>query len=521
MRINESSPTLNKEIIMIRRSLFAALALPLASVSAHAQSFALGEVNDALGLNESRPVQVLLEGQPGSDMLATVVLDGQPVSLDLRPHEGVLSPNFELIEQRGDGSYHTVSYEAPPVYRGATAAFGGAQVAAAWLEDGLHARLLTESGEDLWIQPVPEEEGGLFGDHVLYTASGVKEHGGLCGLDDIAGGGDPIATSGGGSSIASSGLLVAELACDADFEYYQDYGSSTTQVMNRITSVIDTMNLQYENQTGITHQLTTIIVRTSSNDPYTSSNASTLLNQFRSEWQSNQGSVQRDVAQLFTGKSIQGGTIGIAWLASVCGSFAYSVVESDFNNNFSCSTDLSAHELGHNWSANHCFCNTTMSSFITCANNFGNGSINAITNFANNVGCLGASACTTTGTATLFNGGGSNTICLQSVSSPIIGQDFNIEVDGTGIANASSSIVIGRAQSSSGTFIGTAGEILVNINSSQIFTSVQNGAFATHTYSIPNSGAMVGTTFTIQGAVRKSVGIPTLCNAENVIIGCQ
>ena len=61
----------------------------------------------------------------------------------------------------------------------------------------------------------------------------------------------------------------------------------------------------------------------------------------------------------------------------------------------------------------------------------------------------------------------------------------------------------------------------MNINSSQIFTSVQNGAFATHTYSIPNSGAMVGTTFTIQGAVRKSVGIPTLCNAENVIIGCQ
>ena len=113
------------------------------------------------------------------------------------------------------------------------------------------------------------------------------------------------------------------------------------------------MNLQYEPEVGITHSITTTLVRTSSNQPYTSSDAGTLLDQFRSEWNSNQSSIQRDVAQLFTGKSIIGGTIGIAWVGAVCTSFGYGMVESDFNGNFASATDLSAHELGHNFGLHH------------------------------------------------------------------------------------------------------------------------------------------------------------------------
>lgn len=184
-------------------------------------------------------------------------------------------------------------------------------------------------------------------------------------------------------------LSVAELACDADFQYFQDYGS-TTATMNRIESVINTLNLQYESEVNITHQITTILVRTSSNQPYTSTNAVTLLNQFRNEWLANQGGIQRDVAHLFTGKNINGGTIGIAWIGAVCSSFGFGLAESDFNNNFACATDLSAHELGHNWSAQHCTCTSfTMNAFITCANTF-NPSITQpqIASFRDSLDCL-------------------------------------------------------------------------------------------------------------------------------------
>ncbi|MDG1983415.1 MAG: M12 family metallo-peptidase, partial [Planctomycetota bacterium] len=171
---------------------------------------------------------------------------------------------------------------------------------------------------------------------------------------------------------------------------YQDYGSSTTAASNRIQTVVNTMNLQYEGEVAITHAITTTLVRTSSNQPYTSADASTLLTQFRSEWNANQGSIQRDVAQLFTGKSIIGGTIGIAWVGAVCSSFAYGMVESDFNGSFASATDLSAHELGHNWNASHCSCTSyTMNPFITSSNTFNpQGTRPTITAFRDSRSCL-------------------------------------------------------------------------------------------------------------------------------------
>lgn len=72
------------------------------------------------------------------------------------------------------------------------------------------------------------------------------------------------------------------------------------------------MNLQYESEVDISHLITAIVVRTTSNDPYTSTSANTILGEFMAEWTSNPGSIQRDVAQMFTAKEVDGGTIGIA-----------------------------------------------------------------------------------------------------------------------------------------------------------------------------------------------------------------
>ena len=92
---------------------------------------------------------------------------------------------------------------------------------------------------------------------------------------------------------------VAELAIDSDYEYYVNHGSDVYAVQARIESVINAMNVQYETEVGITHAITTIIVRTVDDDPnpYTSTNAGFLLNQFRLEWDANQAGTPRDVAQ--------------------------------------------------------------------------------------------------------------------------------------------------------------------------------------------------------------------------------
>ncbi|MEM9411288.1 MAG: M12 family metallo-peptidase, partial [Planctomycetota bacterium] len=150
-----------------------------------------------------------------------------------------------------------------------------------------------------------------------------------------------------------------------------------------------------EEDVMITHVISGAVVRSSEPDPYTSSDAFTLLSQFRNEWLNNQGAIQRDVAHLFTGKSIQGGTIGIAWtIGGICTTSGYCLSESDFNNALVCATDLTAHELGHLWNGSHCNCNSfTMNPSITCANNFNpNGTIPDIIAHRNSRTCLDSQA---------------------------------------------------------------------------------------------------------------------------------
>ena len=329
-------------------------------------------VNEVMGLRASSLTD-LSTVQLESDLFVAFEIEGVSALLHLRPHS-VRSAGYQLLVQDANGNL--VKHDPGPAttYRGTVLGIHGSRVAASMSQGVLFARLDLGLGESYWIEPVPEAFAAVLpGGHVLYRSSDVVEdtlHG--CGVDRLAGA-RPVATQrlGGSAGLDGGGFSTCELACDADFEYFQDYGS-VSAVEARINTVINTVNQQYESEVGITHSITTILVRTSSSDPYTSTDAVTLLNEFRDEWNANQGSIQRDVAQLFTGKSIDGGTIGIAWLGVICNSsFGYSMVESDFNNTFSCTTDLSAHELGHNWDADHCSCTSnTMNPFITCANTF-------------------------------------------------------------------------------------------------------------------------------------------------------
>ncbi|MDG1490609.1 MAG: M12 family metallo-peptidase [Planctomycetota bacterium] len=349
-------------------------------------------VNRSLGLTESHVQKLELFGDPATGLTVPFELNGTSTQLALSAHS-VRAPGFELVEQRADGSLVSVAPGPVVTLRGTVESMPDARVAGALLEDGLYARIMIADGSEFWIQPVPTSiEGASPSHHVLYERGDVLRTSHFCGADLLANNfGQPSFEEVPQNNVAmGTSLFTAEVGCDADYEYFLDYGSSTTNVSDRIQTVINSINLQYESEVSITHSITQVIVRTSSNQPYTSSDASTLLNQFRSEWNANQGSVQRDVAHLFTGKSIDGGTIGIAWVGAICSTYGYGMVESDFNNNYSSTTDLSAHELGHNWNAQHCTCTSyTMNPYITSANTFNpNVTRGTITSFRDSRTCL-------------------------------------------------------------------------------------------------------------------------------------
>ena len=328
---------------------------------------------------------------------------GEMRRVDFGSHD-VRAAGFQLVEDRGaeglvsidPGPVRTLEGRAPEEF--------GAVIRGSLLEDGLHAVFRWPDGRIQWIEPVGAHVDGFAADlHVLYDNDAIPPSGGICGTpapimgprgpdaDDAP----PLALLGGGS------VFCAELACDADYEYYQSYGSSSASVQARIELIITASNAQYESQTAIRHEITQILVRTTASDPYTSNAAETLLCQFITEWTNNQAGVSRDVAHLFTGRSINGGTIGIAAdLGDICDTVgacsgpilydgAYCLAQSDCCGSLGCATDLTTHELGHLWDAFHCNCTgNTMNPFITCSNSFASSSINSIVNHRDSRSCL-------------------------------------------------------------------------------------------------------------------------------------
>jgi hypothetical protein len=308
---------------------------------------------------------------PGVPFAFVVPLGADAYTLDLHP-ESIRADDYQLLVQQADGSIVPVEPDIERTFRGTVREVDGAMVAASVLPEGLFVRILLDENRQYWMEPVssflPDAPRGL---HVVYEGGDVRCREAYCGMadevevhtDDL-----PIETDG-----PLAAIKVAEVAADADVEYYNRWGQNVQNVQARITTVINSMNVEYERDVEIRHIMSAIVVRTAEPDPYSSSNSGTLLAQFQAEWVANQGHIHRDVAKLFTNRAIQGSIIGQAWtIGSICSnSTSYCYSWNDFNNVFSCATDLAAHELGHLWNASHCNCpSNTMNPGITCTNVF-------------------------------------------------------------------------------------------------------------------------------------------------------
>lgn len=324
------------------------------------------QVNTALGLAASEVFDIVPEPLDDGGIAFEVSIHGRQREVRLWPYSN-RHAGYQLLVQQADGSLLSIDPGPVRTMRGNTNDPDSA--VAASLTDGQIEAQIFIGDRKYVIESLAKRMPGVSArKHVLYDPADVlNDH--AYGDDALEAGFRQIA-SGGNSNCGNGENCVAELAIDADYEYYLDWGS-VAAVEARVNNVINTVNVQYERDVNITHVITAVIVRTAEPDPYTSTDAETLLNQFRNQWINNHGNIQRDIAQLFTGKELNSSIIGIAWLNAVCGTAGYSVVQSDFNGVFSCASDLSAHELGHNWGADHCTCTSnTMNPYITCSNIF-------------------------------------------------------------------------------------------------------------------------------------------------------
>lgn len=411
------------------------LAAPPESDSAEAQR------NQSLSINTSQLVDVaVIESTPFYSLVQTQI-NGQVVLLYLEPYT-LRSPNFEVWTTLPNGT--TQKLAAPPsrTVHGTIIGWDSTIVVGSLNNGQFSGRIKTASLGTWIVQPLssitPDAPQSA---HVCYSAADVLPTGHVCGVSDRPRPAGRIAqhppshpeehpSPPGGPSTPgptpspdvhptpdTPGPLplglgnVCEIAFDADFEFFQLNNSSVAETIDDIERVMVDVDEIYRSQTGISYIVNRILVRTAEPDPYTTLDHEALTNQFRSEWENNQPG-ERDVAHLMTGKNINGGTIGFAFIGEICNrdgiihDGAYGFSQSRYTSNMALRVGLTAHELGHNWNATHCAeidngqCPTSFppTCGIMCACNgscngsvttFGQPNIDQIVEHRNSRGCLG------------------------------------------------------------------------------------------------------------------------------------
>lgn len=261
-----------------------------------------------------------------------------------------------------------------------------------------------KTGDDwLFVDPLREfVPGASKRSAVVYRESDVRpEASGLCGVTHRldAARDQGIAPTPGIVERNHTSLRRLQVATDADGEYYSSYGNPGT--FTRIQGILNDVDGIYRSDLNLYISITYQQAwPNAGSDPYTSNDAVNTLYQFRSWWQSNRGGTTRDTAHLFSGKNFNGGTIGVAWVGVICNSPSLSYGVSQNLSSGSQRAELTAHEIGHNLSAQHddqigcANCNgfgPIMCSFIQSngSGQFSGCSQNAIDNHTHNNGsCL-------------------------------------------------------------------------------------------------------------------------------------
>lgn len=183
-----------------------------------------------------------------------------------------------------------------------------------------------------------------------------------------------------------------EIAIADDYRMFDDYGS-VGAVEDHNLAVINNVqtNYDFEFNDDLEFVVVEIFVATSpANDPwYDGNNIYDMLDDF-TDWGPSGFSNVHDVGAFWSARNFATDVIGVAWLNAICTSIRYHVLE-DFTGNAQLLRVLQAHEMGHNFSANHDAPNSgfIMQPSVSNTNTWSNASLNSINNYINQINCLG------------------------------------------------------------------------------------------------------------------------------------
>ena len=158
------------------------------------------------------------------------------------------------------------------------------------------------------------------------------------------------------ASAAAAGLQELRIATEADNEYVISKDNNAAKADREILSILNKVEGLFEVDLGLTMRVVYQSAWSTAGDPFGSTNPSELLGELTNFWNSNRGSVARDVVHMWTGKQLDNSTIGTAYLEALCrfagnGRAAYGLSKGVLSDKQQVA--ITAHEIGHNLGATH------------------------------------------------------------------------------------------------------------------------------------------------------------------------
>jgi hypothetical protein len=298
--------------------------------------------------------------------------------MSLEPFD-VRTDDYRSVAVEADGTVRELPREPSHAFKGTVVGMQGTQVRL--ILDGQQVEgIIVTPGENYFVEPERRlSPAAGVNDFVFYAASGVKQKdAGTCAttLAQKVGGAaartqtERLTTSSKGPTTADafSPKGQADVATEADFEFTQTFGGDATATNKDILNILTQVDAIYSQQLGISFNLNVVFQRAwtakPANYPYTTVTApASALEEFagaydKSFTDAGQTPPSRDLVHMFTGKDLDGSTIGISYIGAVCefADSAFGISQSKFNGQNTAAalrTALTAHEIGHNFGATH------------------------------------------------------------------------------------------------------------------------------------------------------------------------
>lgn len=293
--------------------------------------------------------------------------------IQMTPHD-IRSADYSAQVIDAQGVRHPLPRTEVTTYKGQVKGSANAQVRMSLSDKGLEGAIISRERR-LFIQPARAFSKEARADEfVIYDAADLTKHEGSCGLE-LA---EEVAAQQESTEEKVKGMVdfavsepnqplttmkLARISTDADGEYVAAFGGAS-QANTQIQNILNLVDGIYQVEIGISFQIVQQNTWADQNtDPYTTTVAGDLLTQFRNHWNNNFASggpnaPVRSLAHLFTGKNLDGTTIGIASFGVVCRTptFSYGLSQRfpTVGTGITAQTVvLTAHEIGHNFAGSH------------------------------------------------------------------------------------------------------------------------------------------------------------------------